>query len=92
MKLTLDGLASPGCWLQVSQMLVRISSYIALVGLPNTLVDEMLGSPRLLAVRLAPSVGQSRFYATPQEFCMVWILLLMLDIYLDILGGGLSIL
>ena len=32
----------------------------------------MLGSPRLLAVRLAPSVGQSRFYATPQEFCMVW--------------------
>jgi len=40
-------------------------------GLSNALVDEMLGSPRLFAVRLAPSVGQSRFFATPQEFCMV---------------------
>ena len=47
------------------------SPYIA--GLSNALVDEMLGSPRLFAMRLAPSVGQSRFYATPQEFCMVWI-------------------
>ena len=62
------------CRLSITK--VRIGSYYSNVGLTNTLVDEMLGSPRLLAVRLAPSVGQSRFYATPQEFCMVWILLI----------------
>jgi len=46
-------------------------SRLLAAGLPNTLVDEILVSPRLFAVRLTPSVGQSRFYATPQEFCMV---------------------
>jgi len=46
-------------------------SRLLAAGVSKSLVDEMLGSPRLLAVRLAPSVGQSRFYATPQEFCMV---------------------
>jgi len=46
-------------------------SRLLAAGLSNALVDELLGSPRIFAVRLAPSVGQSRFYATPQEFCMV---------------------
>jgi len=40
-------------------------------GLSDAMVNEMLGSPRLFAVKLAPSVGQSRFYATPEEFCKV---------------------
>ena len=40
-------------------------------GLSDNMINEMLGSPRLFAVKLAPSVGQSRFYATPEEFCKV---------------------
>ena len=53
--------------------LIHKVSIHCIAGLSNAFLDEILGSPRLFAMRLAPSVGQSRFYATPQEFCMVCI-------------------
>ena len=103
MRLTLDGLAgmllASGFQLSGS-ILVRITcrSYRT-AGLLNTLVDDMLQSPPLFAVRLPPPspplVGQSRFYMPRlrnfacNRYCFVKVLP---DIYRDILGCRLSFL